>query len=313
MAILISTITPCFRMKKYLKKFLDELPQQTIFNELEIVLDHNEPDEEEISWVKDFQAKYPGRLKHIIVPKVDPIGTSMNRCIKEASGDLVCIWNVDDLRTPNSIELQCEAFKGGPEVGIAYGNYKSVTSFGSTDGITIDFENTKEDPTRSFIFGPFVMFRKKLLERSGYFDEQLKSGADFDLLIRLALISKSRWVTGNLGYYLNEGLGASTRPNSKQPLERTIIELRYGIYDKIDYDYLPATTRYDVRIPSISQFGEYRPVSAFVPDYENFMQKREKEWFKAGLRRFVRSRSLPAKIIRRIKKIKKHVLHPCHS
>ena len=33
----------------------------------------------------------------------------------------------------------------------------------------------------------------------------------------------------NLGYYLNEGLGMSTKPDSKQPLERTAIELRYGV------------------------------------------------------------------------------------
>jgi len=301
-------------MKKYLKKFLEELPRQTIFNELEVVLDHNEPDEEEISWVKDFQAKYPGRIKHIIVPKVDPIGTSMNRCIKESSGDIVCIWNVDDLRTPNSLELQYEAIKKDPEVGIAYGNFKLVTSFGSVDGTTMDFEKTKEDPTRSFIFGPFVMFRKKLLEKSGYFDEQLKSGADFDLLIRLALISKSRWVAGNLGYYLNEGLGASTRPNSKQPVERTIIELRYGIFDKIDYDLLPAVARYDVRIPAILSFGEYKPVGFFIPDYENFISQREKEFFKKGLWHFVKSRSLLAKITRRIKKITtKYVLRPRNS
>ena len=33
----------------------------------------------------------------------------------------------------------------------------------------------------------------------------------------------------NLWYYLNEGLGMSTKPDSKQPLERTAIELRYNV------------------------------------------------------------------------------------
>jgi len=66
--IIVSSITPCFRMKKYLKLFLEELPNQTMFEQLEIVIDHNEPDEEEIAWIKDFQKKYPGRIKQIIVP-----------------------------------------------------------------------------------------------------------------------------------------------------------------------------------------------------------------------------------------------------
>ena len=40
---LISTITPCYRMQKYLPLFLEWLPKQTWFDKTEIVLDHNEP------------------------------------------------------------------------------------------------------------------------------------------------------------------------------------------------------------------------------------------------------------------------------
>src|SRR5438874_2167561 len=95
---LVSTITPCFRMQRYLPQFLRELPQQTLFNEMEVVLDHNEPKAEEVQLVRQFQAQHPGVIKHTIREKVDPIGISMNRCIREASADYVAIWNVDDLR-----------------------------------------------------------------------------------------------------------------------------------------------------------------------------------------------------------------------
>ena len=44
---LVSTITPCFRMKRYLQGFLESLPKQTFFEQLEVVLGHNEPTEEE--------------------------------------------------------------------------------------------------------------------------------------------------------------------------------------------------------------------------------------------------------------------------
>src|SRR5206468_12400609 len=86
---LISTITPCFRMQRYLPEFLRELPQQTIFNDIEVVLDHNEPEPAEVQLVRQFQAQHPGIIKHIIRERVDPIGISMNRCIAEASGDYV--------------------------------------------------------------------------------------------------------------------------------------------------------------------------------------------------------------------------------
>lgn len=288
---LVSTITPCFRMKRYLKKFLEWLPEQDVFEKLEIVLDHNEPDEEEIKWVQDFQEKYPNRIKHIIVEKVDPIGVSMNRCIKEASGEFVSIWNVDDLRTSASISQQVEALQKTPGAEIAFGDYKIVTSFGLTEGEIVEHDQFPETEfTRGMIFGPFIMFRKSLCEKAGYFDEALKSGADFDLSVRLALHGKAVKTKGLLGYYLNEGLGASTRPNSLQPIERTVIELRYGIYDKIEYQYLPKALNYDIR--HIELDGQKLNVSDFVPDYENWIQKRETDWFDKGLQRSARQTSL---------------------
>lgn len=275
--IIVSTITPCFRMKKYLKKFLEELPQQTIFDHIEVVLDHNEPDEEEISWVKDFQIKYPGKIKHIIVEKVDPIGTSMNRCIKEASGKYVTIWNVDDLRTPDSLEQQMKVLDSGYD--IAYGDYQIVREFGSKGGKWVRHRDIPESElTRSMIIGPFYMFKKSLVEKAGYFDEQLKSGADFDLAIRLAFNGKAGMTEKGLGYYLNEGKGASTRPGSRQELERTMIELRYGILDKIDYDYISKI--YQFNIPNIISFRNTENVASFVPNYDQVMGERIKGYKK---------------------------------
>lgn len=285
--IIVSTITPCFRMKRYLKLFLDELPKQTYFDKMEVVLDHNEPDEEEISWIKEFQAKYPNRIKHIITNPVAPIGTSMNTCIREASGKYLTIWNVDDLRTPNSIELQVKALeeKSGD---ITYGNYEIVRSFapaGTVHGKLVDHSPYPESEfTRSMIFGPFIMFKESLIKKSGLFDEQLVSGADFDLSIRLAFNGKAVMSDGILGYYLNEGKGASTRPDSKQKLDRTIIELRYGIYDKIDYDLVPDATTY--KLHHIVIDGNPQQIELFVPQYRNIIKERLNSWKKAGLRKY---------------------------
>lgn len=283
--ILVSTITPCFRMKRYLKKFLDELPKQTFFNKIEIVLDHNEPDEEEIKWVKDFQNKYPGRIKHIIVPKVDPLGISMNRCMKEASGKYLTIWNVDDLRTPNSIEIQYNMLEQDKEYGLAYGNYIVVRHFGDTEGKLIEHSNIPEiELTRSMVTGPFIFFRKDLLDKSGYFDEQLIQGPDFDLSIRLAFHTKARVTDKILGYYLNEGKGMSTKPDSPQPIERVAIELRYGIYDKIDYDLIADASK--INIPFIREFGSWNHVSQYVPEYNKLISERKKMWKRKGLMKY---------------------------
>jgi GT2 family glycosyltransferase len=281
---LVSTITPSFRTKKYIRGFLEALPKQTFFEHIEVVLDHNEPDEEEIQLVEDFQARYPGRLKHLIVDPVVPIGTSMNNCIEAASADLVTIWNVDDLRTPESIELQARLLLDRADADIAYGDWLEVSSFGSTAGERVDCSHFSPDEfTRGMLLGPFFMFRKALCEKAGMFDEQLVSGADLDLAIRLGFHGRPAYAPGLLGYHLNEGMGASSRPGNKQMLERTVIELRYGIFDKIDYDYLAPALRYT--IPKILQRGEWSDVATYVPNYEATMQERAARWLRPGLKR----------------------------
>ena len=239
----VSTITPCYNMGRYMKGFLDNLSTQT-HKDLEIVLDHNDPSDEEVKLVEEYNEQYDNIL-HIKVEGVDPIGTSMNRCIEYATGDYLCIWNVDDLRTPDSIEVMAKALDENPDVDFVYGNYVIVPNFGGTEGQYVDETGREDELTTGMILGPYFMFRKSILEKSGIFDEQLVQGADYDLALRLALNGKGLHLPINLGYYLNEGLGQSTKPNSKQPIEITVIELRYNIR-VLEPHLVPYTREYDI-------------------------------------------------------------------
>ena len=239
----VSTITPCYNMSKYMKGFLDNLSTQT-HKDLEIVLDHNDPSDEEVKLVEEYNEQYDNIL-HIKVEGVDPIGTSMNRCIEYATGDYLCIWNVDDLRTPDSIEVMAKALDDNPDVDFVYGNYTIVPNFGGTQGQYVDETGREDELTTGMILGPYFMFRKSILDKSGVFDEQLVQGADYDLALRLAFNGKGLHLPVNLGYYLNEGLGQSTKPDSKQPVERTVIELRYDIR-VLEPQLVPYTRTYDI-------------------------------------------------------------------
>ena len=254
----VSTITPCYNMSKYMKGFLDNLSTQT-YKDLEIVLDHNDPSDEEVKQVEEYNEQYDNIL-HIKVEGVDPIGTSMNRCIEYATGDYLCIWNVDDLRTPDSIEVMAKALDENHDVDFVYGNYVIVPRFGGTEGQYVDETGREDELTTGMILGPYFMFRKSILEKSGVFDEQLVQGADYDLALRLAFNGKGLHLPINLGYYLNEGLGQSTKTNSKQPIERTVIELRYNIR-VLEPHLVPETREYDVM--NIIVDDEKIPVSNF--------------------------------------------------
>ena len=282
---MISTLTPCYRGDKYLPTFLEQVPNQTAFDRLEIVIDLNAPSKDELRCVSEFQERYPGHLKYMVRDKVVTYSASWNNCIRAASGEYLAIWNIDDLRTPVSIEAQANYLDENPEIGLVHGKYKVVREFGSTEGRPYrDNEKNTEAPvsdaSRRFLFGPFYMFRKSLIEKAGYVDEQFRSSADFDHTIRLALNTKFAAVAEYLGYYLNAGLGLSSRSDSPIDIENFVIRMRYGIYDKMWYHYLAASSDYDYY--KILNGNEWLPVKNFVQDYRKMLEERYKMYFDVG-------------------------------
>jgi len=271
MTIKVSVISSCYKMGNYLKIFLELLPQQTLFKNIEIVLNHHEPSKKEVELVKKFQKKYPGRLNHLINKSVIPLYSSWNRCIRNSKGKYLAIWNIDDLRTENSLELQYNIIKND-NVGFVYGNYTSVKKFGSKNGFFINHRKfNKSELIRSMILGPFFMFKKNLCNKIGFFDEQFKVAGDFDFAIRLALKSKGKMIKENLGYYLNKN-GLSTRPNSLQSIEKDQICFRYGIFDKIEKKNIPYLLDYNVK--NFLYQRKYFSITKFYEKYNQFIKKK---------------------------------------
>ncbi len=279
---IVSTLTSCYRGEKYLPLFLERVPEQTAFDRLELVMDLNEPSAEELRLVREFQEKYPGHLRYTVQPKVVTYSASWNNCIRNATGPYLAIWNIDDLRTPDSIERQADVLDRQPDVDLVYGKEKVVPRFGEVEEGYI-WDKTREpagEATRLFVFGSFFMFRKALIERAGYLDEQFRSSADYDFTIRLALHSKFVPLEGNLGYFLVASQGLSTNPNSPNALEDFVIYMRYGIYDLALYHRLAAASAYDFY--KIKNGAEWIPVSTYVPNYQEMLDRRYRYWFDRG-------------------------------
>ncbi len=244
----LSIITSCYRGEKYLPAFFESVVRQTIFPDIEIVLVSNDPTEVEKTIISDFIKKYPDNIVSIEVPR-EPISVSMNRAIRAAHGEYIFNWDIDDLRTENSIELQYNTLCSSDEIMLTYGNFIIIKEFLSKEWVEINSpEFEKVEFSRSMHCGPFRAWKKWVHEKIGYFDEQLRSGADFDLMVRIAIffeMKKTHWL---LGYYLNANTGLSTGGQksffSLQAKELRVINMRYNILEKIDY-FVP-TIGYDI-------------------------------------------------------------------
>ena len=255
----VSTLTSCFGGEKYLKLFLDELPNQTIFDQLEFVISHNEPSEIETALIEEYKNQHDN-LNRMIEESVIPLYVSWNKCIEQSTSEYICVWNIDDLRTPDSLEVMVDALDKNSDIDFVYGNFMIVNSFGSKDGRLVNTLQYLDQLKTGMIIGPFFMFRRSILEKCGMFDEQFKSGGDYDFAMRLVRAGKGLCLPNISGYYLDEGKGLSTG-SELQPIERTVIERRYNL--KItEPKYIEKTNDYDLE--NIIIDGIMTPVKEFI-------------------------------------------------
>jgi hypothetical protein len=276
----VSVITPVYRGEPYLSAYFEALASQTLFNDLEVVLVHNQPSSVERGLVQGFAGEHPDKLVHVVVDErnascldhrpghwaLETVAQTMNRAIARASGEYIALWNVDDVRVSDSLERQVAVLESDDRIGLTYGDFVIVARPGDTTGFhqsCPEFDRGKF--TRS-CYGGFQMWRKSVHDVAGLFDEQLRSGADFDLWIRITAQSSMKKTQGDLGYYLDAGSGLSTRKGGLRFVEDTVIGLRYGIIDRIDHRLLRQARQY--RSGEVHFGGKWRPVAEYFPEYD---------------------------------------------
>ena len=285
----IGVITSFYRGTRYLNSYFEGLVKINPRESIEVIFVHNAPTKNELSSILQYTQQLPFIFKHIIVEELESIYASWNRAILESSCDYYTFWNVDDYRDPYSILQQSQTLQKYPEVGVTYGDWLHVTHSGQLNGSLVEApEFSKEFFLRNCIEGPFVMLRSSITSKYGLFDEQFKSGGDFDYWARLVandvIMKKTRNVI--TGHFLDEGKGASTDGSGIQPLERTVVELRYGAFDKIDYKYLRRARKYDIRH---LYFNSNRfSIHNYLENYDNLIKTRRRLWLKSVPNNFQR-------------------------
>lgn len=269
----VSALASCYRAERFLPAFLENCAAQTIADTAEIVLVHNDPTPEELTLVGDFTEQYPGLITHIVTER-EGFARSMNRAVQAAAGEYLCVWNVDDLRTPQSLEKMADLLDQFPSVGFTYGDYRIVERWRATKGVDVvpPAVYDAREFVRGMHLGPFFMWRRLGNEDIGGWDEQFAVASDFDFAIRLALSGEGRKADGLLGYYLNDWSGLSTSPSGPQPTEATAIMIRYGTYSRVDLSRVHEARQFDVNDLHV---GDVRvPVDSLLLNRFRFQEPR---------------------------------------
>ncbi len=233
----ISIITSLYKGGKYIEHFMNEVTNQTVFKNCEfIILDANSPDGE-----YEIIKKYIEEHDNIIYERLETTPTvqeTMNMAIKKCTGEFITLWNLDDTRAYEGLEVLSKILMVDPSISLVYGESLQTTKENETLGLNSSggvlyqhsrMEFSKENMIKC-LPGPMPLWRKSMTDEVGLFDETLKYAGDWDMWLRCVEAGhKFKRVPYVLGlYYMNpDGLSTSTKNAKERFIEEKSIFNKY--------------------------------------------------------------------------------------
>ncbi len=123
-------------------------------------------------------------------------GASRNVGIKKARGKYIAFLDDDDEWNKEKLQKQVEAFERcGPEVSVVFCGVEAYDTQGKKIYTTLPNEQGMVQPLekllhKCYIWTSALMLRQSYIDKGGLFDESFKKNQEWDLLVRLAKISK---------------------------------------------------------------------------------------------------------------------------
>ena len=66
------------------------------------------------------------------------MSASWNTCILNSNSEYICLWNVDDQRSKNSLKVMSEALDSNENIDIVYGHYYKIRNYKKIFGKLVD-------------------------------------------------------------------------------------------------------------------------------------------------------------------------------
>ena len=230
----VSIITSMFNGVKFIRYFLNNITQQTIFDQCELILiNANSPENEEPT-IFEYMKKFPNIVYKRLEEDPGVYGV-WNMAIKMARADYIINANLDDGLRLNALEIFANTLDEYPNIDLVYSDvYVSRTPFRGFDKLGECYRRRRPNFSISgmkhCLPGNHPMWRKSIHEKYGYFDEEFKSSGDWEMWVRA--VSKGtifRRIPGGYSFYYYNPRGISTdrRNQARRHRENNIIRKRY--------------------------------------------------------------------------------------
>lgn len=202
----MSVVIPTYNRKAVLLESIASVQRQTFRNLEILVCDDGSTDgsreavesviavDDRVRWLAAEHCGYPGTVR--------------NRGIRAARGEWIAFQDSDDLWLPAKLETQLAVLNAAPDAQFIYSHAAALLPDGSRVRMT-PFRVRREGRMfetllkYSIVHAQTVLVRRSLLDRVGYFNEDMKLtiGEDYELFLRLAAQTPFHFVAQSLVLY----------------------------------------------------------------------------------------------------------------
>lgn len=218
----VSAVVSTYNSESFIRGCLQDLENQTVADDIEIIVVDSGSSQDEASVVKAFQQEY-SNIIYIRTQQRETVYQAWNRGIKMARGKYITNANTDDRHKPDALEKMAAFLEENKEIDLVYGWQwiSNVANEGYAGFIPLDVERwppevrgemmnfigkkiikpvdrkgkrgyyiqwphfSKKGLEIKNIAGPQPMWRKGVHDRIGYFDEAYEIGGDYEFWLRM--------------------------------------------------------------------------------------------------------------------------------
>jgi glycosyltransferase involved in cell wall biosynthesis len=188
---LVTIVTPSFNQAGYLEEAIQSVINQE-YREIQYVL----IDGESTDGSNKIINKYKSRLDYWVSEKDRGQTDALNKGFALTKGKY-CAWlNADDRFKPNAVGEAVDCLERNSDVGMVYGDADFIDSNGNVIGRFAARQTDYAKLRKGYVHIPqqAAFWRAKLWWRVGPLDPDVTFAMDYDLWVRLAKVSKLKYM-----------------------------------------------------------------------------------------------------------------------
>jgi glycosyltransferase involved in cell wall biosynthesis len=183
---LVTIVMPSYNQARYLDKAIQSVLDQDYPNIEFLVVDGGSKDDS-AEVIRKYHKANPERLVWWVSEKDNGQADAINKGCKRARGEIIAWLNSDDIYLDGAVSKAVNVLKENPDLGLVYGNIKSMDMDGQVfNEITYDDWKLEDLMAFRIIGQPSVFMRREAFEKVGGMDTTYDLLLDPLLFMRIA-------------------------------------------------------------------------------------------------------------------------------